>query len=110
MTGFEGTYIVLNRLKRSSCLLILHVRVVNVRVLFEAVPATHHHAITSRVVLGLCLISLIKEHIIPALVVPVLLGLIQVLLLRGILIKGAHVSTSELRHQAIVIYKAVMSG
>ena len=84
-------------------LLILHVWVMNVRVLFESVPASHHHAVAAGVVLGLGLICLIEEHIIPTLIVAILLSLIQLLLRRPILIEGGHVSIAELSHQAIIV-------
>ena len=76
----------------------------NVRVLFKPVsPATHHHAIASRVILCLRLVGLIKEHVIATTIISVLLCLIHLLV--RFLIEGAHVSCSVLSHQAVVIYK-----
>jgi hypothetical protein len=78
----------------------------NVRVLLEAVPTTHHHAVVSGVILGLGLICLVEEHIFSTLAVAILLSLIQLLLRRHVLIEGAHVSISILSHQAVIIYNS----
>ena len=91
-------------------LLVLHVGILNMRVLFEAHTSTasYHHAMatTYRIIFSVVLICFVEEHVVPALAanLPVLLGLIHLLLLLVVL-EGAHVPVPVLCHQAVIVYR-----